>query len=159
MCKSNTLPAWQVESTPDGVFAVYAYCHSCQELLGILDTDGVIAVWEIEGEEYGEHVYCSSCLKEAQWSDWLEATLDAIESAALAGGWDFHRNRYSGGNNTRSRYYELSRETGDISCEEIKLRVSDHGTVYCREDLSVAMVPSGDDHDLEAVCNRLRKVK
>lgn len=164
MCRIE--PAWQVECTADGVFPVYAYCHQCGGLLGILDTDGVIAAWEIEGEEIGEHAYCSDCARVSRWSEWLESTLDAIEEAAKEGEWEFHRDRYSGGFNTRSRYYTLDRECSscilggdpdECDCETLKIRVSDHGTAHCTEDLSIAMVPGGDDHTIEQVVARLTR--
>lgn len=159
-------PSWQVECTDGDVVPVYAYCRKCDELLGILDTEGDIAVWEIEGEEIGDHVYCTECARESRWSEWLESTLDAIEQAADEGEWEFHRDRYSGGFNSRSRYYTLDRECSscilggdpqECDCETLKIRVSDHGTAHCTEDLSLAMEAGGDDHTLQIVQDRLRR--
>ena len=55
-----------------------------------------------------------------------------------------------------SNYYELERESADeMSLETVTLRISDHPSLYCREDYSVAMNAGGDDHSIETVENRL----
>lgn len=113
--------------------------------------------------EEGER--CESCEKAHRWLTWLESTLDAVEALAAEHEWDFSRNQYSGGFNTKSRYYELTRECDpcilgsdeECRCELLKLRISDHGSAYCSEDISLAMEASGDDHTLDILAKRLAR--
>jgi hypothetical protein len=114
---------------------------------------------------FEEGEFCEECRREKDWLDWLEATLDAVERFAKQHGWDFNRHDYSGGFNTPSRYYELTRLGGEwdadneeyLDIETLKLRLSDHGTCYCSEDISLAMNASGDDSTLEALGRRMAR--
>ena len=99
--------------------------------------------------------WCARCLA----SDWVRATEREVERLAELAGWSVDSR--SGGFNTRSRYLTLSRpgpldEDGDETLDELKVRISDHGSAYCSEDISLAMVPSGDDHTIEALSERLK---
>ena len=101
---------------------------------------------------FWEESLCEACQRDADWCEWLDETLAAVAEAAAATGWSFDPASYSGGFNTRSRYYTIDR--GD---EEIKLRISDHGDCYCNDDLSLAMQPSGDDTTLAGLRARLSR--
>ena len=111
---------------------------------------------------------CEKCQATADWHEWHEEILETVEALAAKHEWEFDRTQASGGTNTRSHYYELFRECdvcilgkddGECTCETLKLRISDHGTAYCTEDISLAMTPSGDDHTLETLEKRLARGK
>lgn len=136
------------------------WCDGCDDCdLGDLLTDGSCDFCRAEGEEIDGKNYCETCVKSIRWYEWLEETLDAVEALASEFEWDFDRTQYSGGFNTKSRYYELERECSscvlglddDCTCETVRLRISDHGSAYCSEDISLAKEPSGDDHDLDSL--------
>ena len=113
---------------------------------------------ENEGWQPGEERerFCESCRDKNEIEEWIEETKAAVMALADQHGWDYDRYGWSGGFNTRSEYIELTRECaacreeadGDCACKAVKVRVSDHGSCYCREDFSLAMLPSGDDHTM-----------
>jgi len=109
------------------------FCEDCDEFLGTDDPDVT---------------RCERCQKDADFWTWLETTVEEVAALADAAGWYFDGSDYSGGVNTLSRYYTLERDLPDGEVETLKLRISDHGSLYCSEDISLAMHPSGDDHDL-----------
>lgn len=146
---------------------VAVWCEHCDALVGYELVDGGCDCSEDpEATESESGWHCSRCAEEAAWLAWLEATLDAVERLASKHGWEFDRDRFQGGFNTRSRYYTLEwtcpvccgdDEDGDCECDEITLRISDHGSAYCREDISLAMEPGGDDHSMDSLAERLAK--
>jgi len=94
---------------------------------------------------------------DAYWA-WRDDVIDAIDAACAAHGWT--ENRRSGlsfSRSSRSEYHTYSRELNDEDIEEIKVRISDHGSAHCSEDYSIAMMPSGDDHTLEQVVARFAR--
>ena len=104
---------------------------------------------------------CSRCRETDEVFDWIDSTCDRVEQLAEEHGWHVGRWQLSG--STRSRYVELTRTCSACSddadeacaCESLKVRVSDHGSCYCSEDVSLAMHPSGDDHTIEDLEGRL----
>ncbi len=118
----------------------------------------------IEGdEEYSHQLYlcqqehcehevqepglCDACTEELARVMWLQETEQKIVQLAREYGWSVERK--SGGFNTPSRYIELERsdEEGD-EWQSIMVRVSDHSSAYCSEDISICMSPGGDDHTI-----------
>ena len=141
----------------------------CETLVGFRDTitgdvsheDGDSESREIDGKWY-----CSKCAESVEWYQWLEPILDQVAAIADEHEWEFDRNDFSGGFNTRSRYYTLTRECDNCvlghegcTCETLKLRISDHGSAHCTEDISLAMEPSGDDHTINDLTRRLSRAR
>jgi len=140
-------PIWS-----DAVAHGYRWCEECSYSTECGNPDCRMH-WEVAPHLAWETgALCERCQADADWCQWLRSTLDAVERIAGEHGWQLDRDSYSGGFNTRSRYYTLNR--GD---EEVKLRVSDHGDCYCNDDLSLAMRPSGDDTTIEGVEERLSR--
>ncbi|MGB0767356.1 MAG: hypothetical protein ACPGYV_06565 [Phycisphaeraceae bacterium] len=106
----------------------------------------------LDGEER-----CEDCRAKDAKFDWLEETCDQVESLARQHGWEIDGVWHTA--QTGSRYVELYREGGedDDELQTIKVRVSDHGSCYCSEDISLAMTPSGDDHTIECLAAALAK--
>lgn len=48
-----------------------------------------------------------------------------------------------------------ARSVAHVTHVVVKVRLSDHGSAYCSEDLSFAFQPGGDDSDPETVINSL----
>ena len=127
------------------------------------------AVTYDEGVELadGKGWRCQTCAKDVAWCDWHDRTLADISDLAAEHGWDFDPFDCRGGVNTRSHYYDLYRdcaacvgdcvatEDDNCECQTLVLRVSDHGSAYCSEDVSLARQPGGDDHDLDYLRRRL----
>ena len=97
--------------------------------------------------ETGDETICDECRAADEQSEWLTKTCEAVEALAEEHGWECDDWQHA---QTGSRYVALSRGS-----EMLTIRVSDHGSAYCREDYSIAMDPSGDDHSLEIVAERL----
>lgn len=144
---------------------VAVWCSHCDRLIGYELADGGCDCSDADAVESEAGWHCSRCAEEAAWLAWLESTLDRVEQLAATHGWEFDRCRFRGGN-TRSRYYELEwicptcqgESDDDCCCESLTLRLSDHGSAYCREDISLAMRPGGDDHTLAELERRLQRV-
>lgn len=103
--------------------------------------------------------FCERCEASRERFDWLDATCEAVEKLASENDWEHDGWHVAG---TGSRYTTLTRECGNCilgggacTCETLKVRVSDHGSCYCSEDVSIAKTPSGDDHSLAILANRL----
>jgi len=103
---------------------------------------------------------CETCQERFEQNQWIADAEERVRVLCKKHGWDFEYK--SGGFGTSSRYYELTREGGELDddgdpCEwqTIKLRISDHGSCYCSEDVSIAMNPSGDDHSMDILERRL----
>ena len=141
------------------------WCAHCDKLIGYESEHGCDCSEDGDAREVGDTWHCGTCAKDADWHAWLQATLDSFAAIAAELEWDFDRDTYSGGFNSRSRYYTLTRECDacilgtddDCTCERLKLRISDHGSAYCSEHVSIAMNPSGDDHSVEYLRKRLTR--
>ena len=99
-----------------------------------------------------EDGHCESCRRENEVIDWIDTNCNVVDKLVTKHGWS--SDGWSRAQ-TRSRYLAISREgidsDGDEAWQEMTIRVSDHGSAYCREDLSLAFEPSGDDHTMELV--------
>ena len=94
-------------------------------------------------------------LEEARAAErrWFAETEDRIGACAKANGWSMLLRSASQGG---SDYYELERlSEDDESVETVTLRISDHPSLYCREDYSIAMRSGADDHSIETIARRL----
>ena len=85
---------------------------------------------------------CEKCRREDSTNEAMTALRDEAIRVAIAAGWSIASadTRRSG-----SWYYTLTR--GD---ETLNLRIADHGTAYCSEDVSLVIDGHGnpDDHSL-----------
>lgn len=99
--------------------------------------------------------YCQECQERLYKKEWIEAGADIVEEIAEANGWEI-ADRHTAQTNTV--YIELQKidEDGEI-VKETKIRISDHGSAYCSEEFSIALNPSGDDHDPDYVLEFLKK--
>ena len=132
-------------------------CDQCQRW-EVDDDDIDASGWSITNQSAA--VCCERCRKSNERDEWQEQTEAACEALCEEHGWVMELiSRAS----TGSAYYELTRDVDDddddddAEAETIKLRISDHGSCYCSEDVSIAMNPSGDDHDLDFLARRLAK--
>ncbi len=108
---------------------------------------------------------CDLCQKNVQKNndkhDWLEKTILSIESICQEHQWELSNWQTA---QTGSKYAEIYKECDscilgldkDCDCKSIKIRVSDHATAYCREDFSISLNGSGDDHTLNDLENFLK---
>lgn len=110
--------------------------------------------------------WCEKCRDGYTKTTELDALESLVKSLANEHEWgvvDQHRA------DTGSVYIELHRECDtcilgsdeDCSCETLKVRISDHGSCYCTEDISLVIPsgnPSGDDHSVEYFQKRLVRV-
>jgi len=111
-----------------------------------------------EAEEAGG--LCEACRltdeRDAARHAWMTEAEARVESLAKAHGWSRDRWHVA---QTGSQYVELTREgldeDGDAAWQTIKVRVSDHATAHCSEDISIAMDPGYDDHTFEFLAQRL----
>lgn len=113
---------------------------------------------QIEVEADGDR--CERCQRRHVALTWIDATEAECRELCERHGWDMEST--GGGFNTMSRYYTISRmvetdEYGMEAADSFKLRISDHGSCYCSEDISLAMSPSGDDHTMETFTRRLSR--
>ncbi len=119
------------------------FCSDCGRELELCDWDGI-----------GD--LCEKCEQENAAIEWIDSTETKVRELAAEHGWDFER---TGG--TGSRYYELTRNNGldddEQEWQAIKLRISDHATAYCSEDISLTKDGSGDDHTLDSLKNALAR--
>lgn len=136
-------------------------CHRpfcCSQCDGDLDTD------QIESWSPGEStdMVCESCEKNAVRHLWMDETCAAIQQLAEEHEWEVDPISIA---QTGSRYFRLFRECSsclgvvdrECECETLTVRVSDHATAHCREDISIAMNPSGDDHTMNDLELRLKR--
>ena len=144
MCQCcDEKPVWK-EARAHG----YELCEDCATTTVCSDCESEAA----EEHYMWEQGLCDACLKHSESCEWLDNMEARLNAAAEAGGWDIELKSIA---QTRSRYYELTRETSDDDTETIIVRISDHATAHCTEDYSIAMRPSGDDHDVEAVLAKI----
>jgi hypothetical protein len=136
-------PVWK-EARAHG----YELCEDCAMTTACSECDS-------EGDE--EHYIwdaglCERCRRHSESCAWLDNMEARLNAAAEAGGWNIELKSIA---QTRTRYYELTRETSDDDTETIIVRIGDHATAHCREDYSIAMRPSGDDHDAQKVLAKI----
>jgi hypothetical protein len=102
-------------------------------------TDDDAAVWSPENQI---DCRCERCGSAARRDNEIDAMCRQVEQAAARDGWA--RDGYWTTAGTGSMYITLTRADRSIT-----VRVSDHGSAYCREDVSL-VIPSGrasgDDH-------------
>lgn len=121
------------DSEPESdAIETYSFCEDCEAIIGLHESR------------------CERCEKRHTAMQWIDETAATVESLAIKNGWSVDStNRAS---ETMSRYISLSREN-----DVLTVRVSDHGSCYCSEDISLAMSPGGDDHSIETLIARLTK--
>lgn len=105
------------------------FCKGCERELALCDWDG-------------ESDFCDSCQAENEAIEWIDSTAAEVKAAAARHGWEIESVSHS--KETKSRYFRLSRRG-----RELKVRVSDHSTAYCSEDVSLAFDGGPDDHTIE----------
>lgn len=105
---------------------------------------------------------CDSCQEKLQKNsakfDWLQNTILKIEDICQEYQWELSDWQTA---QTGSKYVEAYKECDscilgidkECVCKFIKIRVSDHATAYCREDFSISMNSSADDHTLNDLEN------
>lgn len=88
-------------------------------------------------------------------AEWREATEEEVERLAAQHGWRVDLTSVA---STGTRYYRL-RCVCDAECEhdDLTLRISDHPSAHCSEDVSLAFDGGGDDHTIEALARRLSR--
>ena len=111
---------------------------------------------------------CERCLARHESADWIDATAPQVAALAAENDWEFDEHSCRFARDSLSRYYDLTRECDtcllgkldvDCTCESLNLRISDHGSAYCREDISLAMNPGGDDSTMDFLAARLARMK
>jgi len=138
------------------------HCEQCHRPCCCAVCDKELDSDLVESWKAGEptDICCEACEASRKKHIWIDATCSRVEELASTSGWE------TGDWNTAetgSRYIELHRECSsclgvvdrECECETLKVRVSDHGSAYCYEDISIAMTPSGDDHTLKDLERRL----
>lgn len=113
-------------------------CWSCR------DCGNELGQWQVEAGD----TLCESCAAEDDAVDWIEQTIEQVERLAAQHGWEITSRDKS--RETKSHYLTLERDD-----QTLVVRVSDHGSMYCREDISIAMDGGPDDHTLADLRRRL----
>lgn len=139
------------------------YCENCQRPFSCFHCDRDLGQDQIESWQPGDsvNITCETCNKSEQKHLWMQETCDKVHDLASEHGWEIELVSIA---ETGSRYFCLFRECSsclgvverDCECEIINLRISDHSTAHCSEDISISMNPGGDDHSLEFLEQRLR---
>jgi hypothetical protein len=119
-------------------------CPVCGKDSSVNDSDLAFVVQGYGYVYLWDQPICESCRKYHEWLQFVDDTEAKLQAAAIVGGWDIIKISFA--SNTRSRYFTLRRGN-----EQIKIRISDHGSAYCSEDYSFAMNPGFDDNDIDAV--------
>lgn len=116
----------------------------CECCWGCRECGSELSQWQVEAG----HTCCESCQAEDVAIEWIGQTLEQVERLAAEHGWEIASRDRS--RETKSRYLTLER--GD---QRLVVRVSDHGSMYCREDISLAKDGGPDDHTLDDLMRRL----
>lgn len=103
-----------------------------------------LSQWQVEAGD----TLCESCQAEDEAVEWIDQTMGHVDRLAAEHGWEITSRDKS--RETKSRYITLERGT-----DRLVVRVSDHGSMYCREDISLAMDGGPDDHTIEDLERRL----
>lgn len=134
--------------------ATTTVCENCG-----YDTCYAHAEWETDREL----CWCDKCREKYQRATEMDDLEQEVERLAAEHQWDVVDRRLA---DTGSVYIELHRECDvcilgkddDCTCESLSVRISDHGSAYCSEDVSL-VIPSGnaggDDHTVEILRKRL----
>lgn len=138
------------------------HCEQCHRPCCCAVCDNELDSDLVEDWKAGEptEIYCEACEASNKKYIWIDETCSRVEELASLHGWE-HGDWSTA--ETGSRYTELSRECSsclgvvdrECECKTLKVRVSDHGSAYCSEDLSIALNPSGDDHTIKDLERRL----
>lgn len=119
-------------------------CEGCRD-----DASCLCESCAVELDPDDEDELCKRCRDIEERHGWIEETCEEVKALAEKHGWDCTETSRA---ETGSRYHELTR-----GLRTLIVRIADHATAYAREDISIAMWPSGDDHclaDLERVLSR-----
>lgn len=103
-----------------------------------------------DADEDGEPWFHDVEAPEGEETEDVHDLRERVERAAVEHGWDVE---LAGAAETGTRYLDLSR--GE---QTIRVRLGDHPTAYCREDISLVTngAGGGDDHTFQALERRLR---
>lgn len=124
---------------------------------------------EVDDDERGDdgRLLCETCREELAWLVWRDKTEASVRTDAEKHGWDVDRATQA---QTGTVYVTIDRqspmddeeEAGDpddwTDGETLIVRIGDHSTAYCREDISLVMPghESGDDHTYAWFLSRLQ---
>jgi hypothetical protein len=160
----NELEVWS-EAVEHG----HAWCENCSyvddcgcECHGRTnDAPELHVAWETDHDMS----FCPTCRRRERASQEMQSLEAQVRELAEIHEWDVSIESVA---DTGSRYLRLERECGpcilgssdECDCETLAVRISDHGSCYCREDLSL-VIPSGkesgDDHTVEELSRRLAR--
>ena len=139
-------PVWSVAAEHG-----YALCEACASdtTCSTCDKDSVEEhfVWD-SGE-------CEECHRLGEAAEWKDKTEAAVKALAAKHGWSCMLKSIA---QTGSMYYDLLRDLPGDEIEMITVRISDHSTAYCSEDVSLSMHEGGDDHTIEYLERRLSRM-
>lgn len=128
---------WQVAIQHDSPYCeACSKTSSCKNLQCLQELDEERYLWE-------RGYYCINCEEAKRIAEFYDIACETLEKMCEQYGW---RLKLESVADTGSRYYLMSKESGD-NTHEYKVRISDHATVYCSENISISMNPGGDDHD------------
>lgn len=146
---------WCLACERDG--AAEAGCWATDECRGLVYND-VPADWE-PGQSL-ENTMCESCAiafdKQKEMSD-LQSQ---FESVVMDSGWTIQSTHHA---QTGTQYVDIWSDCA--LCEEgghsLKVRLGDHATAYCSEDISLVTGQNGggDDHTIQSLTHHLAKLK
>lgn len=130
----------EAEATSESIQHGYCLCSECQKTSFCAHCD------EESAEEHflWETAICEGCRRYGQQSQAIDELCQKVEELAQEHEWDFDGWEHS--QSSRSRYLKIRRECdtcilgsdGDCTCERLTVRVSDHQSVYNREDVSLS---------------------
>lgn len=118
-------------------------------------------IWETDTDL----TWCPTCRRRERAEAEKDELEEQVKALAAQHEWEVADNHRA---DTGSVYIKLHRECdacilgtdGDCTCEELTVRISDHGSCYCSEDVSL-VIPSGnesgDDHTFEYLRKRLTR--
>lgn len=101
---------------------------------------------------------CDSCQsafeKHLEISTWLEDSIEKVEKLCTQHGWSISEKSTA---NTGSIYLTVEKDSED-DFDSVVIRISDHSTAYCSEDISISFKPGFDDHTFDDLKKRLLKI-
>lgn len=154
----------------DAVARGFQWCEECSY------TDACGNQYHRAGEDADRHLvweqdpdvcFCEKCRCSLNKESEMAAMKSELRELASLNDWEIDREQQA---HTGSVYFSLSRECDccilggdpeDCTCEKLTVRISDHGSCYCREDISLVIPsgnPSGDDHSIDYLKKRLIRV-
>ena len=124
---------------------------------------------EVDPDDRGDddRLLCEACRAENERIIWRNETEERVRADAEKYGWDVERSTQA---QTGTVYVTIDRqspaddeeEIGDpddwTDAETLVVRIGDHSTAYCREDISLVLPgrESGDDHSYDYFLSRLQ---